>query len=129
MQAVSVAGSTAVIATVLANVPMVWTIVSAAAALSTTLAPLFLLSEKVVRFEKLHFAYAELLADFKQHIRDITLTGSLGEEHRAVSEMLFERYARLAPLDEVHPDERLKDALTDVMERAIPVESLWMPEE
>ena len=107
---------------------MGWTIFSAAAALCTTLAPIFLLSEKVIRFEKLHFAYSELLADFKEHIREITLDGSLTEAHRAVSEVLFSRYARLAPLDETNPDNCLKDAKTNEMNNAIPVESLWMPE-
>ena len=129
IQGVSAVGSSVTIVGLLKDWPIGWLILTAAAALASALSPLLGLTEKVIRFEKLHYAYSELLADFKTLIRDIELAGRVTAEHKAVSAVLFDRYSRLSALDEVKPNEQLKDELTEAMNKAIPPESLWMPSE
>ena len=127
-QAVSVAGSTATITALLSGAPMFLAIIAAAAALATTLAPLFIFTEKAKQFEILHFAYCELFADIQEHIRQLRMTeGEITPEMRQCSTVVFDRWTRLSALDEVDTDRELIRRYTDEVNQATPVSSLWLP--
>jgi len=111
----------------LAGFPHLLIVISGAATLAAVVLPLLSLNDKVERFEKLHFAYGQLRAACEALARKIRTLGDVVSENPAELAVLSEIYDRLSPLDEPKPNPKLIKRLTDEVQAAIPIESLWLP--
>jgi hypothetical protein len=99
--------------------------VGAASAVCAALPAIMGHSEKVNKFEKLHFAYCELYHLTMRATLDIRRSGSLTPEQLGVAKLLNDLYSRLGQQDD--PDR--KDALARECEKKVrdkfPEDSLW----
>jgi hypothetical protein len=89
--------------------------------------PLLKTADHINLFSRLSVSYAELFYDTEWLINDIKRSYVLQDGQASISEMLFQRFARLSALDEPAPDKNLINRFRDEVLIAIPADNLWLP--
>ncbi|MGA2984812.1 MAG: hypothetical protein ABSG32_13440 [Terriglobia bacterium] len=96
-------------------------------AVSAALPPTLEFSNKINRFERLHFSYCQLLHMAKALALDIKRSALVTEQQIGASKEISDLYSRLGQLDETDPKSKLIKQFEQEVRVAFPQESLWYP--
>jgi hypothetical protein len=102
-------------------------IVGLLSAVSAALPPTLEFSNKINRFERLHFSYCQLLHLAKALALDIRRSALVTQQQVGASKEINDLYSRLGQLDETDPKSKLIKKFEQEVRIAFPQESLWYP--
>ena len=86
-------------------------------------------TEKINRFERLHFAYCELFQLAQLVIMDMRREGIVTSEQRGAAKLLQDLYSRLGQQDDPDHKDKLRDKYEKVVREKYPTDSLWYASE
>jgi len=127
LQILAAAGSSMTIVGLLARFPFAVLIITAAASFAGAVALLLGLESRKVQFEKLHFAYSQLLSQADRLRRDLETRRRVDPEALGRICAVQDAWHQLALWDEETPNQVLVDAIAEDVKRAYPVELFWLP--
>ena len=133
LQALSALSSAAAVAGAVQNVPVfgksIWVAFATVAAVTTAVASVYDLPNRISRLEHLHVAYVELFHQLELLLHEIRRNVYMTDENLGMSRVLQQLYTRMGPKDETAPDRKLLSILQSEVNRALPPERMWMPEQ
>jgi hypothetical protein len=107
----------------------VWLVISGLAAVLALVKPVLQLGGRIENYTKLYAGYTNVFLELKEVVEDIAVA-------HAISERTRERYVgsrqllrELAPLADPDRTQRLITKLQDQVNREIPPENLWVPDD
>lgn len=98
---------------------------SGVAAVITGVTPFFGWTEKIRDLRNLRFAYSQLFGQIEFAITEIKRAGMLTPEDLGLARMVHEGFMRVEALDELEPDQELKNREDERVRTAIPADYLW----
>lgn len=82
-------------------------------------------TEKVRELRNLNFSYQQLFGLVEFAILEIRRADKLTDEHVGLSRMVHETFLRIHALDELEPDEALRDREDEKVRKAFPDDYIW----
>ena len=100
-------------------------ILSGLTAVISGVTPFFGWTERIRDLRSLRFAYSQLFGQIEFAITEIKRSGTLSGEHIGLSRMVHEAFMRVEAMDELEPDQALRDEEDAKVRKAIPEDYLW----
>ena len=109
--------------------PRAAALVGALSAISAAIPAVMGHSERVNRFEKLHFSYCELFELTKRTIAEIRRSGLISEEQIGAAKLLGDLCSRFGKMDDPDHKDKIRDDCERIVRERFPVTSLWYASE
>ncbi|MGI4829836.1 MAG: hypothetical protein ACRYFU_16820 [Janthinobacterium lividum] len=107
----------------------VWSAVLAMSVLIAALRPILKITDQIDRYAKLQYGYLEVFYRLQSLTGDIRDAGGMNHDLQLRATELDDRYRALEMEDDAYQNPKKMLKAQDEVERSIPSDSLWLPQE
>lgn len=106
-----------------------WAAISGATAAVAVVKPFLAADKRIATYAALTSEYAALFHNFKSLATQIKMDHAITKEMKSAFFKSEKEFARLAQQDTAQPNAKIVARLQDVVNRQLPANSLWLPED